>query len=367
MHRKALSVFVLTIALSLSLGACKQRDTSDVGAAQKSVSWKMAGSYSRTTPIVGDAGPLWSKKLETVSGGRIRIKYFDPGKLVPPLETFDSVSKGAVDAGWTSAGYWIGKLPSVALFSAVPFGPNALEYMAWIYEGGGLELWQEIYAESNLWVTPCVIIPPEASGWFREPIESVEQLRGMKIRFFGLGGKVMQKLGASVQLLAAGDIFAALERGVLDATEFSMPSIDERYGFHKIAKHYYFPGWHQQSSILELMVNLDRWNELSEQDQELVQLCCKDAIIRGLTLGEVQQGQALANMKEQGVQVHTWSPEIMAAYKEATDQVLAEEAANDPKFARVFESYTRFRAEYAEWAELSRVPVGYGAEAATGN
>jgi len=363
MHRKALGITILAIAYAIIFATCRQRSEGVSGSTQKSVNWKMAGAYSATTPIVGDAGPLWTGKLEDVSGGRIKIKYFDPGKLVPVLEIFDSVSKGAVDAGWASAGYWIGKLPAAALFSAVPFGPNAMEYMAWIYEGGGLELWQEMYAENNLWVTPCVIIPPEASGWFREPIESVDQLRGMKIRFFGLGGKAIQKLGASVQLLAAGDIFPALERGVLDATEFSMPSIDERYGFHKIAKHYYFPGWHQQSSILELMINLERWNELSSQDQELINLCCRDAIIRGLTLGEVQQGQALANMKEQGVEVHTWSPEIMAAYKEATDQVLQEEAANDAMFARVYESYTKFRARYAEWATLSRIPVGYTATA----
>ena len=357
MHKSAVGFAVLATSLVLAHGGCKQRGTETGAAQEKPVNWKMASAYSATTPIVGTAGPLWSKTLEEASGGRVRIKFFDPGKLVPALEIFDSVSKGAVDAGWATAGFWIGKLPSVAMFSAVPFGPDALEYMAWIYEGGGLELWQEIYAENNLWVTPCVITPPEASGWFREPIDRVDQLKGMKIRFFGLGGKVMQKLGASVQLLAPGDIFPALERGVLDATELSMPSIDERFGFHKIAKHYYFPGWHQQSSILELTINLDRWKELSSKDQELVKLCCSDSIIRGLTLGEVQQGQALANMKEQGVEVHTWSEEIMAAYKKATDEVMAEEAAKDERFAKVYESYTRFRAQYAEWARLSRIPA----------
>ena len=350
--------FALAAAVALlGLTTCKERGGDAGGDAQQRVSWKMAGAYSSTTPIVGEAGPLWSKRLEEVSGGRIRVKYYDAGKLVPALEIFDSVSKGAVDAGWSSSGYWIGKVPAAALFTAVPFGPNALEYMAWIYEGGGLELWREIYAGSNIFVTPCGMIPPEASGWFREPIERGEQLEGMKIRFFGLGGKVMQKLGASVQLLAAGDIFPALERGVLDATEFSMPSIDERYGFHKIAKHYYFPGWHQQSSIIELMINMDRWNELSSLDQQLIELCCKESIIRGLTLGEVRQGQALANMKQQGVQVHSWTPEILSAYRAATEEVLAEEAAADAKFARAYESYTEFRAEYAEWAALSRVPA----------
>ena len=365
MYPRARNFAIVPLACALGFAACKHRAESPDGTTRISVNWKMAGAYSSTMPIVGDAGPLWSKKLEEVSGGRLRIKYYDAGKLVPALEIFDSVSKGAVDAGWSSSGYWIGKLPSAALFTAVPFGPDALEYMAWIFEGGGLELWREIYAENNIWVTPCVLIPPEASGWFREPIENVEQLRGMKIRFFGLGGKVMQKLGASVQLLAAGDIFPAMERGVLDATELSMPSIDERFGFHKIAKHYYFPGWHQQSSYVELMINIDRWNELSDQDQKLIELCCKDSIIRGLTLGEVQQGQALANMTEQGVQVHTWSPEILAAYRAATDEVLAEEVANDAHFARVYESYTRFRARYAEWAALSRIPTGDSDASAT--
>ena len=357
MRRAVLGLLTL-VALSQAFAACRERDVGAGGASLQRVNWKMASAYSATAPIVGDTGLLWSQKLRDVSGGRIRIKYFEPGKLVPALEIFDSVSKGAVDAGWSTAGYWIGKLPSAALFSAVPFGPDALEYMAWIYEGGGLELWQEIYAESNMWVTPCVMIPPESSGWFREPIESVDQLRGMKIRFLGLGGKVMQRMGASVQLLAGGDIFPALERGVLDAAEYSMPSIDERLGIHKIAKHYYFPGWHQQSSIIELMINLDRWKELSDQDQELIRLCCRDSMIRGLTLGEVQQGPALANMKEHGVQVHTWKPEIMAAFKAATEEVLAEEAANDAKFARVYASYSKFRARYAEWARLSRIPAG---------
>ena len=355
MRSKSIAFVSTVAAVSLVLGACRQRSEGSDGTAQKSVNWKMTSAYAATMPIVGEAGPVWTKILEEVSGGRIRVKFYDPNKLVPALEIFDSVSKGAVDAGWSTSGFWIGKLPSVVLFAAVPFGPDAMEYMAWVYEGGGLELWQEIYAEHNLWVTPCLITPPEASGWFREPIETVEQLQGMKIRFFGLGGKVMQKLGASVQLLAAGDIFPALERGVLDAAELSMPVIDESFGFHKIAKHYYFPGWHQQSSILELMINLDRWNGLSALDQELIKLCCKETMIRGLTEGEVQQGQALANMKEQGVQLHYWSPEIMAAYKATTDEVMAEEAAKDARFAQVYESLTSFRAKYAEWARLSRI------------
>ena len=181
-------------------------------------------------------------------------------------------------------------------------------------------------------------------------------MKGIKIRYFGLGGKVLHKLGASVQLLAGGDIYPALERGVIDATEFSSPSIDVALGFQKVAKHYYFPGWHQQGTILELLINLERWKELAPADQELVELTCKETINRGMTLGEVQQGPALERIKAEGVQVHTWKPEMIAAFRKATAEVMEEESKNDADFARVYDSYTKFRASYREWSRLSRVP-----------
>ena len=221
MRGTAIILLGIVTALAFVFAGCGKKEQPSQGSAgveQQKVNWKMASTFSATIPIIGDSGVYFSEKLSEVSGGRLNLKFFDPGKLIPALEVFDSVSKGAVDAGWSSAGYWIGKVPASPLFAAVPFGPDTGEYLAWFFQGDGLELWQEIYAKHNIWVTPCVIIPPEASGWFREPIETVEQFKGMKIRFFGLGGKVMQKLGASVQLLAGGDIYPALDRGVLDAT-----------------------------------------------------------------------------------------------------------------------------------------------------
>jgi TRAP-type mannitol/chloroaromatic compound transport system substrate-binding protein len=344
------------LMLGLSLSACTKED----GAAKvagKEIHWKMASSFAATSPINGSYGPLFSNKLLLVSGGRLDLRFYDPGKLVPALEVFDSVSKGAVDAGWTASGYWIGKMPAAAWFTAVPFGPDLPEYLAWVLYGGGLEMWRELYAKHNVWVTPCVTIPPEASGWFRNQIDTLDQLKGLKIRFFGLGGKVMQKLGASVQLLAGGDIYPALERGVIDATEYSVPSIDLALGFHKVAKHYYFPGWHQPSTILELIINLERWKELSPGDQALIELTCKDTLMRGMTLAEMEQGPALAAIKKEGVQVHTWSPQILLAIRKVTNEVFEEEAKNDADFARVYESYKTFRANYKEWAALSRVHI----------
>ena len=347
---------VFIIAASLLMSGCEKKDGS-TSAEEKAINWKMASTFTGTLPILGDGGVYFSDTLKTITGGRINIKFFDPGKLVPALEVFDATSSGSIDAAWSAAGYWIGKVPSAVFFAALPFGPDTSEYLAWIYHGGGWDLWKEIYGKSNIMPIPCGIIPPEAAGWFRQPITSLDQFKGMKIRFYGIGGQAMQKLGASVQLLAGGDIFPALERGVLDATEFSMPSIDRKLGFYQIAKHYYFPGWHQQASLLEFLVNKEKWDSISSRDQALINVACRDTVVRNVTLGEHQQGEALADFKSKGVQIHYWSDEMLAGFKKAYDEVVVEMAAKDADFARVNESYSAYRKGYQEWAKLSRLPA----------
>jgi len=349
----------LVVAACAALFACARDDAQrDAAAQDERVSWKMASTFAGTLPVLGTGGLEFARRVGVASRGRIEIKYFDPGKLVPPLEIFDAVSKGAVDAGWSVSGYWVGKIPAAAFFTSVPFGPGATEFLTWIYRGGGLELWRELYAPSNLFVIPCGMVPPDGSGWFREPIASLAQLQGKKIRYFGLGGETMQKLGASVQLLAGGDIYPALERGVLDALEFAQPAIDKELGFYRIVKHYYFPGWHQADSILELIVNMDRWKALDAAGQMLIEMACKDSLVNMSAYGESIQTPALEFFKNNGVTLHEWSPEELRGFHAAYEQVLAENAAKDPGFQRVYESYRTFRASYREWSRLSRVPAG---------
>jgi TRAP-type mannitol/chloroaromatic compound transport system substrate-binding protein len=316
----------------------------------------MASIFPASLDILGDGGVQFTDNVRAASGGRIDIKFFDPGKLVPGLEIFDAVSKGAVDAGWASAGFWIGKLPSAALFSSIPFGPDTTEYMSWMFAGGGEALYQGLYAQHNVHVEPCALIPPEASGWFRQPITSPDQLNGLKMRFFGLGGKAMQKLGVSVQLLAPGDIFPALERGVLDATEFSMPNTDIKFGFNRIAKHYYFPGWHQQASWGEFMINTGRWEEMSAADKMIVQLACRANIVRSISQGEAAQAPVLEQFKREGVELHYWSKPMLETFRKASAEVMAQEASNDAYFAKTWESVQAFRGSYQDWASLSRLP-----------
>ncbi len=280
------------------------------------------------------------------------MRFFEPGALVPALESFDAVSMGALQAGWSTPAYWAGKVPALQLFAAVPFGPRASEYLAWFYFGGGQQLYDEIYHRHDIHGVICAVITPEASGWFRHEIKTVDDLKGLKMRFFGLGALVMEKLGVSTQLLAGGDIFPALELGAIDATEFSTPAVDEQLGFYQVAKHYYFPGWHQPASLADLMINLDAWNALSDLQQLQIEITCGDSVRHSIAEGEAIQFAALEKLRKHGVTLHTWSPAILERLRAAWGEVVREQSQADPDFARVWASLSAFRRDYAEWEKL---------------
>jgi TRAP-type mannitol/chloroaromatic compound transport system substrate-binding protein len=343
--------FVSAIA-ALALGAGLSLAVAGSTVAQEPVRWKMGSAFPGKLVQLGSLGKHLSEKVERISGGNVQLKFFEPNALVPPLEMFDAVSAGSLDAAWSTPGYWFGKEKALALFAAVPFGPGAGEYMAWFFYGGGKELMDKIYAKYNIKSVMCGVIAPEASGWFRKEINSIDDLKGLKMRFFGLGAKVMEKVGVSTQLIAGGDIYPALELGTIDATEYSMPAIDLDLGFYQVAKHYYFPGWHQQSTLFDLMMNKTKWEALSDTQQAQIEMACGDNFREGLAEGEAIQAKALKTLKEKGVQIHRWSPEILATLNTAWIEVAAELAAEDANFKETWGSLQSFRAEYAIWKEL---------------
>ncbi len=314
--------------------------------------WNLQSTYPGSLTQLGTLGKRIADQITLVTDGNVEVEFQEPGALVPALEVFDAVASGAVEAGWSTPGYWAGKVPALQLFGAVPFGPSAAEYIAWIKFGGGQEIFDEIYEESNIKSLFCGVIAPEASGWFRQEINSPEDLQGLKMRFFGLGAKVMEKLGVSTQLLAGGDIFPALELGTIDATEFSMPAIDLNLGFYQVASHYYFPGWHQQSTLFDLMINLDVWEGLDEVTQAQIETVCDASIAYGLAEGEAIQSAALAELQEKGVTIHRWSPEMLAAFEGAWEEVVAEQVAGDPDFERAWVSLSDFRDQYSTWRDI---------------
>ncbi|UWQ81840.1 TRAP transporter substrate-binding protein (plasmid) [Leisingera sp. S132] len=316
-------------------------------------------AFSTALPGLGTPIPRVAEQLDLMSGGSLKMKVYEPGKLVPPFEILDAVSSGKINSGYTTAGYWAGKIPAAPLFSAVPFGPEAGEYMAWLYYGNGMTLYQEMYDQAgyNVKVLPCAVIAPETSGWFAKEINSAEDLNGLKMRFFGLGGKVMQKLGVATSLLPGGEIFPALEKGAIDATEFSMPAIDARLGFHKLVKYNYFPGWHQQATVFELLVNKDVWNEASAQHKAIIENACKASMADSFAEGEAIQHAALIdNVENNGVHIKQWDAQMLELFRATWDEVAAEEATNDQFFGRVLLDMQTFREGYAVWKENAFLP-----------
>ena len=316
-------------------------------------------AFSTALPGLGSPIPRVAEQLDLMSGGTLQMRVYEPDKLVPPFEILDAVSSGKINSGYTTAGYWAGQIPAAPLFSAVPFGPEAGEYMAWLYYGNGLSLYQEMYDQAgyNVHVLPCAIIAPETSGWFAKEINSPADLQGLKMRFFGLGGKVMQKLGVATSLLPGGEIFPALEKGAIDATEFSMPAIDARLGFHKLVKFNYFPGWHQQATVFELLINKDVWNEATDQHKAILENACKASMADSFAEGEAIQAAAMIdNVENNGVEIKTWSPEMLETFKTTWDEVAAAEAANNEFFAKVLTDMTDFRENYKVWKENAFLP-----------
>ena len=349
---------VCVVALAFT-PACGERGTQS-GAETKTaaqapagkVRLDMASVFPTSLTLLGEAAPRFAEKVKRTSGGTLEIKVYEPGALVPGLETIPAVSKGSVPSAWSSPGFFSGTDSAFAFFTTVPFGPGIPEFLAWMYYGGGLELQNEMFGQHDIHAIPCGIIPPEGSGWFRREIKSVGDLKGLKMRFFGLGAKVMDRLGVSTQLLAPGDIFQALQLGTIDATEFSSPTLDQKQGFYQVAKYYYFPGWHQQASILDFFVNQKVWDGLSDQHKSVIEVTCGDMLRQIMAEGEATQWAAMQQMRDKnGVKIMRWPPEIMQAYEKAWNEVIAEESAANPNFKRVYDSYSKFRQNYAIWRD----------------
>ena len=347
-----------TLFLSITLAAAVLASGPTMAA--KKLLLKMAVYVNTNLRGLGTT-PTWlAEHLKVASGGTLKIKLYEPGKLIPPQEILQAVHAGQVNAGFTTAGMSAGTLGTKAnIFSAVPFGPDAPELLAWLYYGDGRKLWQGIYDQKEYQVhsIPCGILAPETSGWFSRPIEKPQDLKGLQMRFFGLGGLVMEKLGVSTSLLPGNEIFPALEKGAIDASEYSMPAIDERLGFHKILKYNYYPGWHQPATLLELLVNKEAWGKMSDQHRGLLEMGCKAAMLDGFALGEAIQFPVMKkNLEERGVENRYWSTEMLALFREKWQEVVAEESAKDPEFKKIWDNLQAFRKDYAIWSEWAFMP-----------
>ena len=320
------------------------------------VRWRVPVAFATTLEVLGD-NVIWvTDAIRRSSNGAIVLEPYEPGEVVPPLNIVDAVREGKVQAGYTWLGYDQGKIPASPLLGAVPFGMEPWEYTAWWFEAGGRELAEALYAKYDVHPLLCGLISPETAGWFRTPIESLDDLEGLKIRFAGLGGKVIERLGASVTMLPGGEIFQALEKGAIDATEFSLPNVDEQLGFDRIAKLNYYPGWHQPFTAAHLAVNIEEWRALTATQQAVIDTACTGGVTRNLANSEAKQGPILAHFPSKGVTPVVLPEPILRQLKEVADEVMAEEAANDEDFRIIHESQLAFRAQYAQWKRFAYLP-----------
>lgn len=347
---KKLTLTAAMIAIGLTMGGFAQA---------KDLRWKMPVAFATKLPGLGSPAAWVADKLNTASDGSIKVKVYEPKELVPPFEILQSVSDGKVDAGYTWIGYDQGKVPAVPLFAAVPFGLKPPAYAGWYFYGGGHEMLQKVYANKgfNVHAQLCGIIGPETAGWYKEPITSLEDYKGMKIRFAGLGGKVLEKLGASVTMLPGGELFQALEKGTIDATEFSMPAIDQILGFNQVVKNNLFPGWHQPFTAQYMLINGDAWKAASAAQKALVETACTAGTLMGLAEGEYKNGPVLTKLAEEGINVGKIPMPILKQLKDVTSQVLAEQAAADADFKMVLESQQAFQKDYVIWDENAYLPT----------
>ena len=320
------------------------------------IRWAVPMSFASNLTALGDTMPWVSELLDKMSAGAIKLTVQEPGKLIPALAVFDNVSAGKVEAGYSWMGYEIGKLPASALFGATPFGLEPSEYIAWMYFGGGDKLLKELFAPHNVYPILCGVIAPEAAGWFKFEIKTVEQLKGLKFRAAGIGGKVAQKAGMSVTLLPAGELFQALEKGVLDGTEFSLPTVDEQLGFYKVAKFYHLPGWHQPSTSQFLYVNMKEWNKLKPETKAMIEGACTAGVTMAMAKAEALQAPVIEKFQKEGVKAVKLPDSVLRAFQKATDEVLAEEAAKDAMFKKVYESQKAFQKQYQLWKDLGYLP-----------
>jgi len=321
---------------------------------EKTYNWKMVTTWPPNFPIFQEGVERFAKDVKVMSEGRLNIKVYAGGELVPPLQSFDAVSQGTVELGHGAGYYWAGKIPAAQFFTAVPFGMNAQGMNAWLYAGGGIEMWQDLYKPHNLIPFPMGNTGVQMGGWFNKKIESIKDLKGLKMRIPGLGGKVLAKAGGTPVLMAGGEIYTALERNTIDATEWVGPFHDERLGLYRAAKYYYYPGWHEPGPTLELMVNLQAWGSLPEDLQKMIEVAAASSNIWMLSQFEAKNLAALQKLRDQHkVKLLPFPDEVMQELHKLTVEVLAEEAQKDQQFKKVYEAYSQFSSENDRWNVLS--------------
>ncbi|PAU58322.1 TRAP transporter substrate-binding protein [Pseudomonas indica] len=356
MNRRHLFGAAAALLATLGLAGCKD-DTApakqEAAAEAKTYQWKMVTTWPKNYPGLGTGAERLAERVKTMSNGRLTIKVYAAGELVPALEVFDSVSRGTAEIGHGAAYYWKGKVASAQFFTAVPFGLSTPEMNAWLTHGGGQALWDEAYAPFGVKPLAAGNSGMQMGGWYNKEINSLDDLKGLKIRMPGLGGEVLNRLGATTVNLPGGEVFTALQTGVIDATDWVSPYNDLAFGLHKAAKYYYYPGWQEPQAVIELLINQKAYDSLPADLQAILTEAARAATQDMLDDYVYNNALALDEMKKQGTLLKRFPDEVLAAMRDESEKVLGELAAQSDLNGRIWASMQAFQAQVTPMHQLT--------------
>lgn len=351
---KRLSIILFASLLVACGDSGLSESESSIAPTKKTViHWKLVTTWPKNFPGLGTAPENFAKLVDRMSNGRLKIKVYGAGEVVPALETFSAVSSGTVQMGHGAAYYWKGKAPAAVFFTAVPFGLNAQEMNGWLHYGGGLALWREVYAPFNLLPFAGGSTGVQMAGWFNREINSLDDFKGLKMRIPGLGGEVFTRAGGTSVSMPGGEIFTSLQTGVIDAAEWVAPYNDLAFGFHNVVKYYYYPGWHEPGAMLEFIVNQQAYNALPDDLQAIVEGATRAINQDMLDEYTARNNAALVDLRQKGVQIKPLPDDVVQALRSISAEVIQENVERDAMFSKVFDSFDSFRKNVVDYHKIS--------------
>ena len=336
-----------------AVAACDQPTAPAVHEAMPNLSWRMTSSFPKSLDTIYGAAETFARVVREMTDGRFQIQVFAGGEIVGGLQAADAVTDGTVEMAHTASYYYWGKDPTFAIPTCIPFGLNCRMQNAWMYDGGGIDLINKFYADYNIYGLPGGNTGAQMGGWFRREINSADDWKGLKIRIGGFGGAIMSRLGAVPQQIAGGDIYPALEKGTIDAAEWVGPYDDEKLGFHRVARYYYYPGWWEGQAMLHFFINLEKWNSLPKAYQAIIRAAAKTADMTMMGRYDMQNPAALRRLARAGAILRPFSEEVLDACFKASNGAYAELTASNANFKTIYEAMTAVRAEGYLWFQLS--------------
>ena len=339
------------------LGACAGgNEPGAPGAAVESqrYEWKLITTWPKNLPALGTAPEKFARLVDRMSNGRLKIKVYGAGELVGAFEVFDAVLAGDAEMGHGAAYYWRGKVPEAAFFTAVPFGLTAQEMNGWLYYGGGLELWQELYAPFGLIPFPGGNTGTQMGGWFNKEIKTLADVQGLRMRIPGLGGEVFQRAGGEPVAMPGGDMYTALQTGTIDATDWVGPYNDLAFGLHTVAEYYYYPGWQEPGAVMETLVNKEAFEALPDDLQAIIEVATRAINEDMLAEYTARNNTALRELvNKHGVKVRPFPEDVLAKLREVSNDVLMEMGQTSPMAERIHASFTSFSADVKAWTAIA--------------